>query len=423
MIITDLKADLIRSRSWVHADHIGHVHPGTERPSTVTMIRIETDAGVTGYSFSGETYYTPKEGVELPSGPVSTALRQVDPVAVKNTANASINLLLNRIRPVIVGQDAMSREKIFHMLYKMQRSNHNSGLTDSLLAQVDKALWDLFGRYCGQPVYKLLGGHRNKVKAYASTMVGDHFPGGLSSPEDYAAFAKQCVAEGYKAIKLHTWADDSWENDNVIGKPDVKKDIACCCAVREAVGPDIDLMLDCFHYYDRYEALELGKAIQELNYLWYEEPMEEYNVSSYKWLKSKLDISIIGPEVAKGKYFTRAEWIANQVCDIVRTGSGDVGGITPMMKTVHTCESFGMPLEIHGTGSANLHVMAAMMVPGKYYERGMLHPFLEYNNCPPWLNQPIDSMDRDGYVAIPQLPGLGYDINWDYIKENLIDPS
>ena len=67
--------------------------------------------------------------------------------------------------------------------------------------------------------------------------------------------------------------------------------------------------------------------------------------------------------------------------------------------------------------------MAAMMVPGKYYERGMLHPFLEYNNCPPWLNQPIDSMDRDGYVAIPQLPGLGYDINWDYIKENLIDPS
>lgn len=420
MVITDLKVDLIRSQSCTRPDHIGHSHPCSPRNVSVTMLRIETDEGVTGYSFSGESYVTVKPGIEIPDDPISESLHNVSPVAIKNAVNNNVNFLLNKIRPVLIGQNPFCREKIFHMLYKMQRSNNNAGLSDSLLAQIDKALWDLFGRYCGLPVYQLLGGHREKVSAYASTMVGDHLKGGLSSPEDYANFARQCVAEGYRAIKLHTWADDDWSGDNVIGKPNVDLDIEACRAVREAVGPDIDLMLDCFHYYDHYDALKLGRAIQDLNYLWYEEPMEEYNVSSYKWLKSKLDIPIIGPEVAKGKYFTRAEWIANQVCDIVRTGSGDVGGITPMMKTVHTCESFGIPVEIHGTGSANLHVLGAMTIPGKYYERGMLHPFLEYNNTPPWLNAPIDPLDKDGYVSVPKLPGLGYDINWDYIRDNLI---
>ena len=91
------------------------------------------------------------------------------------------------------------------------------------------------------------------------------------------------------------------------------------------------------------------------------------------------------------------------------------------MKIAHTCESFGIPFELHGTGSANLHVMASLTIPGRYYERGMLHPFLEYNNTPPWLNAPIDPIDSEGYVSIPQLPGLGYDINWDYINENLVE--
>lgn len=421
MKITDLKLDTFKSKTWVRPDHIGHVHPCPARDCTVSLLTIETDEGVKGYSFSSENYITGKPGVEIPDSPISASLRDVPKVAFKQASNANANILLNRVRPVIVGEDPFEREKIFHMLYKMQRSNHNAGLTDSVLSQVDKALWDLFGRYCNLPVYKLLGGHRTKVSAYASTMVGDHFKGGLSTPEEYGAFAKQCVDEGYRAVKLHTWADDDWSGDHVIGKPDVKKDIAACRAVREAVGPDIELMIDCFHYYDRYEALELGKALQELNYLWYEEPMEEYNVSSYKWLREKLEIPIIGPEVAKGKYWTRAEWITNGVCDISRAGAGSVGGITPLMKIAHTCESLGVPFELHGVGSANLHVMAALTIPGRYYERGMLHPFLEYNNTPPWLNAPIDPIDSEGYVSIPQLPGLGYDINWDYINANKIE--
>jgi L-alanine-DL-glutamate epimerase-like enolase superfamily enzyme len=416
MKITDVKVTVFRSTACTTQDHIGHQHPAPTRPSTVTLTAIETDEGVTGYALSQDVYYTVKPGVEIPAGPISASLKELPAEKPKAATNA--NPILGKVKPVIVGMDPFEREKIYHMLYKMQRSNYNSSVTDSVLKTVDSALWDLFGRYCNLPLYKVLGGHRTKVSAYASTMVGDHFKGGLGSPEDYANFAKACVDEGYRAVKLHTWADDDWSGDNVYGHPDVNKDIECCKAVREAVGPDIELMVDCFHYYDRYDALKLGRALQDLGYLWYEEPMEEYNIDSYKWLKSKLDIPIIGPEVMKGKYWTRAEWIKNGVCDIVRTGLGDVGGITPVMKTVHTCESFNIPCEIHSRGAGSLHVMAAMTVPGRYYERGMLHPFLEYNNTPPWLNKPIDVMDSEGYVAVPQDPGFGYDLNWDYINEN-----
>ena len=306
MKITDIKIIQFKSHSCTKADHIGHQHPCMPRPSNVSLLAIETDAGVTGYHLSSEVIYNVKPGVVIPETAISQSLKDLPPVALQNTTNAAHNIILNKIRPVIVGENPFEREKIFHMLYKMQRSNNNAGLTDSILSRIDCALWDLFGRYCGLPVYQLIGGHRKQVSAYASTMVGDHFPGGLSSPEDYAAFAKQCVEEGYRAVKLHTWADDDWSGDHVIGHPDVDLDIACCKAVREAVGPDIELMVDCFHYYDRYDALKLGRALQDLDYLWYEEPMEEYNVEAYKWLKSKLDIMIIGPEVAKGKYWTRA---------------------------------------------------------------------------------------------------------------------
>jgi L-alanine-DL-glutamate epimerase-like enolase superfamily enzyme len=276
------------------------------------------------------------------------------------------------------------------------------------------ALWDLAGRYFGQPVYKLLGGYRDKVLAYASTMCGDEMPGGLSSPEDYARFAEWSIKRGYRAIKLHTWMPPiSWA-------PDPRMDVKACAAVREAVGPDVPLMLDCYHGYSREQALYIGRELEKLSYHWFEEPMDEHSTSSYAWLAQQLDIPIVGPETAEGKMYTRAEWVLRGAADILRAGVGDVGGITPTMKIAHLAESFGMAMEVHGGGAGNLHVLGAMGIPGEFYERGLLHPFIDYELPEPWLNSKIDFMDEDGYVHLPQRPGLGYDINHDYIKANAI---
>jgi L-alanine-DL-glutamate epimerase-like enolase superfamily enzyme len=94
-----------------------------------------------------------------------------------------------------------------------------------------------------------------------------------------------------------------------------------------------------------------------------------------------------------------------------------------LIKVVHLCESFGVAMEVHGGGAANLHVLCAMGIPGQYYERGLLHPFIDYEQPKPWLNELEDPMDDEGYVHISQKPGLGQDINFDYIRENRIEKT
>ena len=106
-----------------------------------------------------------------------------------------------------------------------------------------------------------IGAARTRIPAYASINPGDDVPEGVSTPEKYAQFLEELVRDGFKAIKLHTWMPP------IPGSPDVKRDVAACAAVREAVGPDITLMLDPHHHYDRIEALYLSKEIEKLGFL------------------------------------------------------------------------------------------------------------------------------------------------------------
>ena len=378
MKITDVKVQAFNYKSNTVRDSEGHGHPGPEHDATQTLVTITTDEGAEGYSFG-----------------------------------AGKDVVEHIIRPAVVGEDPFYREKIWQRLKEWQRL-HSGALTDRTVAVVDLALWDLAGRYLGQPVYKLLGGYRDKVPAYASTMCGDEIEGGLNTPAAYADFAEACQKRGYKAFKLHTWMPPiSWA-------PDPKMDVAACRAIRERVGDDVELMIDSFHYYSREQALYIGRELEKLNFLWIEEPMDEHSISSYVWLAEQLDISVVGPETAEGKMQTRAEWIVRGASDISRGGVFDLGGITPLMKTIHLCESFGVACEIHSPGAGNLHVLGAMGIPGKYYERGLLHPFIDYDKPDPWLKEIIDPLDDAGYVHLPQKPGLGLEVDFDYINDNTV---
>ena len=377
MKITDVTTKTFRYISNTVRDAEGHGHPGAPHEATQTLLTIHTDEGVEGHSFGA------------------------DP-----------NIVDTVLKDILIGQDPLLIEKHWQSMKHWQRLIRK--FTDSDVSHADLALWDLKGKVYGDPVYKILGGYRDKVLAYASTMCGDELKGGLSTPEEYADFADWAMKRGYKAFKLHTWQPPiEWA-------PDPKMDVAACAAVREAVGPDIPLMLDCYHYYSRLDSLYIGRGLEKLNYHWFEEPMDEHSISSYEWLAKNLDIPVIGPETAEGKFHTRAEWIKRDIVDISRGGVGDIGGITAMMKLVHLCESFEIAMEVHGGGSGNLHVLGAMGIPGEFYERGLLHPFIDYDEVEPWLNSKIDDLDDEGYVHMPQTPGLGEDINFDYIDDNIV---
>jgi L-alanine-DL-glutamate epimerase-like enolase superfamily enzyme len=380
MKLIDAQVETFLYKNHTTRDSEGHTHPGPEQDAKQTLLRLVTDEGIEGYAFGG----------------------------------ASPEVVRQIVRPMLLGEDPMMRERIWQRMKERQRL-HLGALNDKVLSAVDQALWDLAGRALNQPVYKLLGGFRDKVPAYASTMCGDDLEGGLKTPEDYARFALACQARGYPAFKLHTWMPP------LPGTPDPKQDVAACTAVRKAVGDEMVLMLDSFHYYSREEALYLGKALEELNFYWLEEPMDEHSTSSYVWLAEQLAIPLCGPETAEGKMQTRAEWIVRGASDISRGGVNDLGGITPLVKTAHLCESFGVRMEMHGGGAANLHVLCAMGIPGEFYERGLLHPFLDYEEPQPWLEALADPLDENGYVHVSQKPGLGMEINFDYIQANRCD--
>lgn len=358
-------------------DSAGHSHPGPLGTAQLSLLTIRTRDGAEGHAFAP---------VQVVRGHVMDQF----------------------VRRVLIGQDALCRERLYAELEHWQRGSGGQ-LTDRAMGVVDCALWDLAGRALGQPVWKLLGGYRDKVPAYGSTMCGDELEGGLATPQDYAAFAVKLVERGYKAIKLHTWMPP------VRFAPDPSMDIQACAAVREAVGPDIALMLDGYHEYSRLDALRIGRALEQLNFTWYEEMMNEQSMASYSWLAAQLDIPVIGPETLSGKHYSRADWVKTGACDILRSGVTGSGGISPTMKVAHLAESFGMNCEVHGNGAANLAMCGAIR-NCRWYERGLLHPFLDYDEVPPYLKSLSDPMDTDGFVHLSSRPGLGEDIDFDYIQ-------
>ncbi len=365
----------------------GEILPETRVVQTVT--RVITDEGAEGYFFGGSRHGD-QDGL----------------------LSDDRSILEGRIKEMVMGQDPFDRERFWHWMWVANI------IPENVMSVLDLALWDLQARSFGIPVHKLLGGCRDKVKAYAST-----YPN-LGDPEVYAEHALECKNRGYKAYKIHPYY--FW--DPVTKQPDpgrpshVEYDIAACRLVREAVGDDMVLMYDPWGTYRNYEeALKVGRVLEELDFYWYEHPMLEYRVDAYTRLAADLDIPILSPEILPGSLFTRADWILRGASDMSRI---DVlrGGITGCHKMAGICEAFGLKLEMHMSGFGNLQIMGATSEDVcEYYERGLEAPGMDYDAPVPYWEESCDPMDSDGYVRVPQEPGMGYKINWDYIEDNRIE--
>jgi L-alanine-DL-glutamate epimerase-like enolase superfamily enzyme len=363
----------------------GKVHPETQVVQTVT--RVVTDEGAEGFCIGGHGHGD-QDGL---------------------TADERA-MLEGGIRSRVLGQDPFDRERFWHWMWV-------ANLPETVLSVLDLALWDLQGRVFGVPVHKLLGGCRDHVKAYSST-----FPN-IGPPEVYAEHAAACKRQGYRAYKIHPYY--FW--DPVTEQPDpgrpshIEWDIRACRQVRAAVGDDMVLMFDPWGTYRTYEeAVKVGRVLEELGFYWYEHPMPEYRVEAYVKLARELSIPILSPEIAAGSIYTRADWILRGASDMSRI---DVlrGGITGCHKMAAICEAFGVKCEMHMSGFGNLQILGATSEDVcEYYERGLEAPGVDYETPPPYLEAICDPLAADGTVAVPQEPGLGYRLRWDYIEEHRV---
>jgi len=387
MKITDV--EVIRFRT--HADRwdIGHavLKPQAEVHQTITC--IHTDEGLKGYFLGGG-----KHGDQDGMSPDEQ------------------RLIEGRVRDLLLGVDPFDREAVWKWMWV-------ANLSEVVQSVIDCALWDLAGRHAGLPVYKLMGAARDKVPAYAST-----YPN-IGQPQTYAEHAGACLAEGYQAYKIHPhyfWDPDTGKPTK--GRPsNIRADIETINLVREAVGPDMVLMYDVWGtYHTIEEAIKVGRELEKNDFYWFEHPMPEYRVESYVRLCRELSIPVLAPEIAAGGVFTRAEWILRGASDMSRM---DIrrGGVTGCRKTAVVCEAFGQRCEIHMAGWGNLQVMGATSEDTSgWYEKGLLAPGVEYDAQHPYLERNCDPMDAEGYIALPQKPGLGYEIVWDHINDNRIAP-
>ena len=381
MKITDIKITPFR----IHVDRFRNATPAPRTELVQTLTTIVTDEGVEGYYLGGGAHGD-QDGL----------------------VPASRDLILGRIKSMLVDQNPYDRELFWQWMWAAKIPEHVVGV-------IDMALWDLLGRVAGLPVHKVLGGCRDRVKAYAST-----YPN-MGDPEVYAQHAVDCKRQGYRAYKIHPYY--FW--DPVTRKPAPGRpphldwDIACCKAVRAAVGDDMVLMYDPWGTYHTFEeSLLVGRELEKLNFYWFEHPMPEYRVEPYVRLCRELTIPICSPEITEGNVFTRAEWILRGASDFSRMDVNR-GGITAAKKTAIVCEAYGVKCEMHMSGFGNLQVLGSTSEDTcGYYEKGLLAPGVDYDAPLPYLRSNPDPIDAEGYVAIPQLPGLGYDIVWDYIEQN-----
>ena len=307
----------------------------------------------------------------------------------------------------LLGKNALERERIYTDVRRALRQVMHLGL-----AAVDIALWDLAGKVHNASISQLLGGYKESLPCYASTYHGDE-NGGLDSPEAYAEFAQQCLELGYPAFKIHGW-----------GRAPLAKEIATVHAVGKQVGGKMDLMLDPACEYTTFgEALKVGWACDEQRFFWYEDPYRDGGIShfAHKKLRQLIKTPLLMTEHIRSLE-PHLDFVLAEGTDFIR---GDAGhdGLTATIKLAHACEALGLDIEFHGPSPAHRQCMAAVRNTN-YYELGLIHPKAPASHNPDLYqayNDTLEGVDKNGHVPVPQGPGLGVEINWEWVTKHQIN--
>ncbi|RIQ20595.1 enolase C-terminal domain-like protein [Jiangella rhizosphaerae] len=308
----------------------------------------------------------------------------------------------------LVGMDVAQRELIW------DRANASLGKTDRIGAgAIDIALWDALGRSAGLPIADLLGRYRDRLPAYCSTVGGGHGLGALASPESYRDYAAWCAEAGFLAYKIHG-----------PGTGDVRAEIAALEASAEGAAGRMDVMTDPGKSLRTLaDALALGRACDEVGAYWWEDPMRDDAAFGHRILRQRVRTPLLLTEFVRGLE-QRVAVALDGGTDFLRADPELDMGITGVMKTAHAAEALGIDLEVHASGPAQRHCMAAIRNTN-YYELGLLDPETGNPLHPPVYTddyaEDVTALGPDGCVGVPSGPGLGVHYDWDYVEANLTD--
>lgn len=315
------------------------------------------------------------------------------------------------IAPWLTGRGFTNPETVHDDLVRLLRGKYHSYVPWGAVSGIDVALWDLLGKRRGEPVSRLLGGRRRgSVRTYAT---GGFWP----DTEEFETVRESAVEEarghvdqGFGALKTKI----GFEHHFGWGW---KRDVELVNAIRDAVGPEVRVMADANHAYDVATARRVGRAFDDLNVAFFEEPIPPEHVDAYARLNDALDTPLAAGECWSPHQFDRA--LASGAVGYVQPDVTSTGGLTPSRRVVAAAENRNTRAMPHVFGSvvalaASLQLLATI--------RG--NPMLEFDRTPNPIREDLSTtrIENDGPdVAIPDGPGLGIEIDSEVLEEFRVD--
>jgi len=364
--ITDVTLTVFR---WTGLPQVTYTRNSTKQSGEahIGLVTVKTDAGIDGHAFLGSSF------------------RPVD---------IDARGFIDNLKPLVIGQNPLDREKLYRLMLTQNRS-----IMFRPIGAMDIALWDIAGKVAGLPIHRLIGTNRESIRAYASSST-------LGSIEAYVDQAIESKEAGYHAYKMHPPKDRSLH---------VRMLEEC----RKAVGDDYTLMYDPAAIYTYSEAVKIGRLLEELDYLWLEDPMPIDDQYNYRKLCDDLDIMVITTEYSWGGFLGYASWIDARATDALRGDVALKGGITGVLKTAHLAEAFGMQYELHHGANSLNNVANAHVALGidncHYFEVILPHAAQKYG-----LLEDLE-LAGDGTIRPPDGPGLGAKIDFDLISRMKVE--
>lgn len=348
------------------------VHPGWRK--NIIFVRVETDAGLVGW---GEAY------------------SQYD-------RDRAIAAQVEELGRYLIGRDPFQIRHLLQVAFDDYAQRRASLEFHCAVSGLEQALWDILGKAAGQPVYNLLGGPvRSRIRVYAN---GWSYK--MQDADAYARAAEATVRNGFTALKFDP-LPRPWRT--YIPRDHIRHAVGVVRAVRDAVGPDVDLLLDIHRRLAPMHAIALAQALAEFEPYWFEEPCQSENIDALAEVRAASPIPVVTGEAVYGRAGFRPI-LRERAVDIINPDVANCGGILELTYIAAAAEAEMIAVSPHNYNSTTLAlsatVHAAATMPNFIITEYFV-PFEEFGRklCPDAL-RPVD-----GYIALPEGPGLGIEVD------------
>jgi L-alanine-DL-glutamate epimerase-like enolase superfamily enzyme len=307
--------------------------------------------------------------------------------------NPIIRATIEHLKPELIGEDPIDVERIWHKMW-IPKLIGRRGMTTRAISGIDIGLWDLRSKVAGLPLYKMLGGYRNRMPTYVT---GGYYEEGKGLKELQREM-QDSVELGARAVKMK------------IGAVPIREDAERVKAVREAIGPDVKLLVDANCAYRYYEAIQMARAIEDYDIFWFEEPVAPDDYDGHRRLAESTIIPIATGENEYTRYGFR-DLINTKAVPILNADAKILGGVTEWMKVAALAQAHDLHVAPHGSQDIHIHLVSSI-------SNGLLLEFHRGSTNPMWAKMYNHSLtlNDDGTVSPPDVPGTGIDPNYEVLE-------